>query len=102
FQGGNILVGDDFVLIGIDYPTKTLDYIDTAVSRQTGESKENAVRRLFGLYLDQARTISYVGSNLPVPEWELRLTVIDGQIWIEELFGGNIRGTRQPIFHIDM
>ncbi len=102
FQGGNILVGDDFVLIGADYPAATLRYIGGILVPDPGESPAGLVRRLYGEYLDTGRRLVYVGSTLPVPQQQARRFVRDGVEWTELLYVGNQPGTLQPVFHIDM
>ncbi|MGI2905489.1 hypothetical protein [Tolypothrix sp. VBCCA 56010] len=102
FQGGNILVGDDFWLIGIDYPTKTLQYIENAIFPDPGEKPEDLVKRLFKENLDVSRELIYVGSPIPVPAEDIVLVEEDGQYFIDLVFQGNEEGTAQPLFHIDM
>ena len=102
FQGGNILVGDDFWLIGADYPTKTRDYIDNAITLPEGEAPEALVKRLFRENLDVSRELLYVGSQIPVPVDDVILTKEDGQYCVDMVFQGNDHGTVQPLFHIDM
>lgn len=102
FQGGNILIGDDFFLIGADYPANSLRYVGGILTPAPGERPADLVRRLYGEYLDPDRTLGYVGSTLPVPEQRTRRFTIDGAEWTELLYAGNQPGTLQPIFHIDM
>jgi hypothetical protein len=102
FQGGNILIGDDFWLIGIDYPTETLGYINNAIFPDNGETPEALVRRLFQDNLDTSRKLTYVGSPIPVPSEDVVLTEEDGQYFVDIVFQGNKDGTAQPLFHIDM
>ncbi|HEU4425494.1 MAG TPA: hypothetical protein VFR67_23410, partial [Pilimelia sp.] len=102
FQGGNILVGDDFFLIGADYPANTLRYVGNVLLPGPQERPADLVRRLYGEYLDPCRRLGYVGSTLPVPEQRTRRFTLDGQEWTEVLYAGNQPGTTQPIFHIDM
>jgi hypothetical protein len=102
FQGGNILVGDDFFLIGADYPANTLRYVGGILVPGPGERPADLVRRLYREYLDPGRRLSYVGTTLPVPEQSSRRFTLDGQEWTELLHVGNQPGTTQPIFHIDM
>jgi hypothetical protein len=102
FQGGNILVGDDFWLIGIDYPEKTLAYVENAIFPNPGETPEQLVRRLYTEYLDNNRKLTYVGSTVPVPSEQLLLVRENGQYFVDHVFQGNHDGTAQPLFHIDM
>jgi hypothetical protein len=102
FQGGNILIGDDFWLIGVDYPTKTLQYVENAILPNPGETPEQLVRRLFSDYLDVQRTLHYVGSTVPVPSEDIVLAKEGGRYFVDLVYQGNHEGTAQPLFHIDM
>jgi hypothetical protein len=102
FQGGNILIGDDFFLIGADYPANTLRYVGDVLVPAPGERPADLVRRLYGEYLDPDRRLGYVGSTIVVPEQRARRFTLDGAEWVEFLYVGNQAGTTQPIFHIDM
>lgn len=102
FQGGNVLIGDDFFFIGADYPAESLDYVGQVVAPRPGESPTQLVRRLYTEYLDTGRRLIYVGSTVPVPAQQERPVSIGGEDWTEIVFAGNGAGTAQPIFHIDM
>lgn len=102
FQGGNVLVGDDFFFIGADYPAESLRYMGSVLVPVAGESPAKFVHRLYGEYLDPERRLIYLASTVPVPAEQRRKIQLDGQEWTEEVFVGNKAGTVQPIFHIDM
>lgn len=102
FQGGNVLIGDDFFMIGADYPANSLEYVRSHLQPAPGEQPEDLIRRLYKEYLDQDRELIYVGSSIPVPKQEVRPITINGQQWREILYFGNKEGTSQPLFHIDM
>lgn len=102
FQGGNILIGDDFFLIGADYPANTLQYLRSHLVPQPGELPVDLIKRLYREYLDTVRDLHYVGSTIPVPEQTARPIVVNGEQWKELLYLGNKAGTAQPLFHIDM
>ena len=103
FQGGNILIGDNFMLIGADYPANTLEYIRRGVLRPpTGMTPQEFVKQLYSDYLDKGRQLRYVGSRVPVPEEQARQITVNGQQWTEIICAGNRPGTVQPLFHIDM
>jgi hypothetical protein len=102
FQGGNVLVGDAFWLIGADYPANSLGYVGRVLLPDPDETPEEAVRRLYGRHLDTDRTLAYVGSSIPVPSQTERTFELDGAAWTEVLHMGNRPGTVQPLFHIDM
>ena len=100
FQGGNMLIGDDFWFIGADYPSHSLDL--GFIVPQPGESTAQAVARGYGSALDRARRLIVIGSRLPVPAELRRPITIEGERWDEVLHFGNANGTLQPLFHIDM
>lgn len=103
FQGGNVLVGDNFFLLGADYPTNTLRrYFNRVIVPAPGEAPAATVRRLYREYLDVGRDLMYVGSTIPVPAEVRQTLAIDGEEWTEILHFGNAAGTVQPVFHIDM
>lgn len=100
FQGGNVLIGDDFWFIGADYPANSLKL--GFIVPESGETELEAIRRGYGNYLDKSRKLIVVGSRVPVPSSIKRPTMIDGELWQEILYFGNHKGTVQPLFHIDM
>jgi hypothetical protein len=102
FQGGNVLIGDDFFLIGADYPARSLEYLKSHLVRPEGVDPAAFIKSLYNEYLDRDRKLHYVASTIPVPVQQKRPTTIDGQQWDEILFMGNAPGTSQPLFHIDM
>jgi hypothetical protein len=102
FEGGNFLVGDDFFLLGADYPVVSLKYIGTLVASEIEESEPELVTRLYKQYLDHSRKLIYVGSTLPVPRKQSKEYKMKGETWKEHFFQKNEGGTVQPIFHIDM
>ena len=103
FQGGNVLIGDDFLLLGADYPANTLEYIRRGVFQlPAGTTPQEFVRVLYSDYLDKDRRLLYVGSRVPVPEEQSRPVTINGVQWTETIAAGNNPGTVQPLFHIDM
>lgn len=102
FQGGNMLIGDDFFMIGADYPAKSLRYMGRVLNREQGEKPAATIKRLYKQYLDQGRELLYIGSALPVPKQVDRKITLNGEEWTETVYYGNKRGTVQPLFHIDM
>lgn len=100
FQGGNILIGDDFWFIGADYPTNSLNL--GLIVPQQGETNAQAVARAYGEAMDNQRKLIVVGSRVPVPSTSKRPVMINGELWHEVLYFGNKSGTVQPLFHIDM
>jgi hypothetical protein len=103
FQGGNVLIGDKFFLIGADYPANSLKYIASHVlSVPSGTSPKDFIKALYREYLDHDRNIVYVGSRKNVPVEQERETTVNGEKWKEVICAGNGKGTVQPLFHIDM
>ena len=99
-QGGNVLVGDDFFLVGVDYPLLT--FAEGILNAPPGGDQDALIRAVYRRYLDSSREFVPVGTTLPVPPAARRELRLDGETWEEELYAGNAPGTRQPIFHIDM
>lgn len=100
FEGGNILIGDDFWLLGADHAQHSLHL--GMVQPAEGEPPLAAIRRSFGAHIDRSRTLYLVASTLPVPCQLERPLRLGGEAWTEVLYAGNPPGTVQPIFHIDM
>jgi hypothetical protein len=102
FQGGNVLIGDDFVLIGADYPANTIQHIND--NRQIivppGVDVGEFVNALYQRTFDPDREVRYVGTKLIVPQAERREITVGGESWQEIVYLGT--GRAQPIFHIDM
>ncbi|HEV2777488.1 MAG TPA: hypothetical protein VGV90_18000 [Solirubrobacteraceae bacterium] len=99
-QGGNVLIGDDFFFIGIDYPLLT--FAEGILTAPTPAAEDELLRQVYRRYLAAERTFVPVGTTLPVPPAARREFSLQGQTWVEEIYAGNAPGTRQPIFHIDM
>ena len=100
FQGGNILVGDDFWLLGMDYAINSLNL--GYVVPQPSEGKLAAIERAYGQALDHSRKLHVIGSSVTVPHQQQVPIVINNEPWFEEVYVGNAQGTTQPLFHIDM
>ena len=103
FQGGNMLVGDDFWLLGMDSAVRTVQL--GLAPRAAGESRRAALNRAFAEQLDDRRTLHLIGSRIPVPGFSQDARVIKAtigrQTWDEVTYQGNGTGTQQPVFHID-
>lgn len=103
FQGGNVLIGDEFVFIGRDYLDESIDFLNRTRAvegfPEAAEDQEQFVRDLFRTTFDPDREFHFPESQ-PVGRLENRLIEVDGEIWLEDVAAG--RGERQPIFHIDM
>lgn len=102
FQGGNVLIGDEFVLIGADYPANTLNLVEQTGHIRVPENVDPAqfIKELYRNTFDPTRRIIYVGTKIPVPQYQTRPVTINGETWQEEIYLGT--GETQPIFHIDM
>jgi hypothetical protein len=100
FQGGNILVGDDFLLIGADDLRRSLR--KGGIARRDDEPAGAAVKRALRLRLDRSRTAHVIAARTRVHRQEMRAVRNRGRKWTEMLYFGNFAGTRQPLFHIDM
>ena len=104
FQGGNILIADDLVLIGVDYLYETLETLTRyqpvlGLPDEPGQARGFVVD-LFRQTFDPERAFFFVGTRLRAPDVETRPLTIDGEEWTEVLYAGT--GLQQPIFHIDM
>jgi hypothetical protein len=103
YQGGNVLVGDTFVLVGSDHLTATATLIqgtagtsDHVVILPPGADATELAQQLFEQTFDCTREFVYVGTTLPVPT----LTTVNDGTTTQTLFDGV--GVSQPIFHLDM
>jgi hypothetical protein len=77
FEGGNVLVGDDFILAGAD--------------SQYGFAG--------GPALDGDRRVFFVGTRSGIAGRRVRFTEVGGRPVVEEIHAGT--GRRQPVFHLD-
>ena len=100
FQGGNVLIGDDYWLLGMDYPAKSFEY--GFITQGPSESKLDATRRVYGKLMDKHRVLFPIGTHLAVPQEAKIPQQIEGETWHHHVFRGNGSGTSQPLFHIDM
>jgi hypothetical protein len=103
FQGGNVLVGDDFFFIGGDYVAETVS--SGVLSIDPGASADErlaAVTDAYRAYLDHRRRPVIVSSRVPVPAETSIEVKVGGTRWVDVAYQGNAPGTVQPLFHIDM
>lgn len=98
FQGGNVLIGDDYWMIGADYPAKAAQL--GLIQAKAGESSRDAALRRYGEELDFAREMIILGTGNSVPQTEERPITLGGESWREVVYFGT--GVHQPLFHIDM
>ncbi len=105
FQGGNILIGDDFVFVGRDYldesiaKAREIGHIDGFPERGSRQEQESFIRDLFRRTFDPDRDVHFLESD---PRGRVGNSIVeeDGRRIFDEVEVG--RGPRQPIFHIDM
>ena len=103
FQGGNVLVGDDFMFVGADYLTNTLEtWQENAPVLLGGKDPVDAAHDLFSRTFGRDRELHFVGLSRPISTDVLapRQFRLNGEDWTEEVGAG--AGSLQPIFHIDM
>ena len=98
FEGGNILVGADEVLIGFDYAQETARA--APIVSPSGQPSTDEVRALFASFLDTNRKILFPRARKQTPAPSIDIVKIDGAEWAEVKNTG--AGIWQPIFHIDM
>jgi len=102
FQGGNLLVGDDFWLLGMDSAVQSLK-LGLVPGRRM--DRRRALLADFAEMVECKRTLHLVGSRLPVPGFNgdarVRKITLNSQTWDDITYRGNRAGTVQPIFHID-
>jgi hypothetical protein len=105
FQGGNVLIGDDFVLIGRDYLDQSIrsHFVNGQLRgfpETAPQSEQQAwVRDLFRRTFDPERELHFLESD-PTGRPGNALFEHQGQVWLDHVDAG--WGDRQPIFHIDM
>lgn len=102
FEGGNILIGDDFFLMGADYAVDSMLDLAGVITSANGEKLTETVTAIYKEYFDKDRRLIYVGSSIYVPVEENRKFRRNGIEWTETLHTKNYEGTVQPLFHIDM
>lgn len=105
FQGGNVLIGDSFILIGRDYLDDSIQSVQENGQLEafpyegSPAEQETFIRDLFRKTFDPEREIHFLESD-PAARPENKLVKVDGEVWLDEFDAG--WGNRQPIFHIDM
>jgi hypothetical protein len=105
FQGGNVLIGDTFVLVGVDYLDDSIRAVEEGGAVEgypydgSATEKRRFVADLFRQSFDPDRRVHFLAST-PRNRPANRVFQQDGQRWVDDIEAG--RGARQPIFHIDM
>lgn len=103
FESGNILVGENFWLLGVDstWPAVTAADNPEADVKPAGYHPHLDCSDV----MDVSRRLHIVKSRVAVPGFDekaqIRETTVDGEDWHEVVFRGNRPNTGQPIFHID-
>ncbi len=101
FQGGHVLAGDEFVLVGRDCLDATIDDLATKwdVRAPAGVADAAFAASLFERVLGSDRRVLFVGTDLPVPEEEMRPLAGDPER-VEIAYENT--GGAQPLDHLDM
>ena len=94
-EAGDLLVGDDFALVGADSCERLTQEEPSAPADGRARLRACEISLLAGDH-----EVIAVGSSPAVPQRRVRLHKRDERWWIEETFTGT--GLRQPIFHLDM
>jgi len=102
FEGGNILVGDNFFFLGADAAVHTFYDLGQLLVQDKNLNAKKGVTELYQKYLDRERTLFFVGTTLQLPAEQKRTFTYQGETWTEVLYLKNGEGTVQPVFHIDM
>ncbi len=107
FQGGNILVGDDFWFIGKDCPQDSInDGIIKVAKDEKEDEKEKIIKEVYQNALDPERKLFIIQSREDVPTTSYETFVMKEEEkeekWEQIFHRGNEDGTKQPLFHIDM
>ena len=105
YQGGNILIGDEFWFLGKDYLNDSIR--KGLIKPFPPESVELRAADRYREMLDRKRHLITIASRKPVPGFRnskaiQTFTDDHNVVWQEEIYRGNDEGTVQPIFHIDM
>lgn len=100
FQGGNLLVGDDFWLLGADAVQHTM-----AAGEGWREGDDAAVLERFREVMEPGRRLVVLGSDLEIPATASRAAADPPASargpWQENVHTGSREGTRQPLFDLD-
>ncbi|WP_299824753.1 hypothetical protein [uncultured Pontibacter sp.] len=102
FEGGNILVGDNFFFVGADYGVNTFLDMQSSLNPEQYDRLNRLVCERFKKYLDHERKLFLIGSTVQIPSEKRVEFEMNGEKWEEEYYHHNTEGTVQPVFHIDM
>ncbi len=100
FEGGNILVGDDFILIGRDYVELSKYYLKLKDhNRFSGEEQDEEIRDRFRQKIDATRELIIIGNTEPFdPGNDYEFNKIDDA----KHFFYRGWGKWQPLVHLDL
>ena len=110
FQGGNVLIGDNFYLVGADYLRLSLQTIEDngTMAGKDGQFTPEIKAAIQRYFLDSGRRAHFLGCDMPLHGQNVIHTPLpmgpDGAVVDvrEHIQNGSNPGTAQPIFHIDM
>ncbi|MFD3001504.1 hypothetical protein ACFS7Z_14130 [Pontibacter toksunensis] len=102
FESGNVLVGDNFFLIGADHAVDTFLDLNELVPQTKTLSAGKALIEPFQRYLDQERALFFIGSALQIPAESRRTFCLNGEKWTEVIYHRNKEGTAQPLSYLNL
>ncbi|WES62844.1 hypothetical protein P0L94_10270 [Microbacter sp. GSS18] len=103
FQGGNILVGGSFWLLGRDYVAESEELLTGGrppVNLPADRPVTDALASLFAEYLEAQRELLVLGTDEPIGLRDYYGAMSERGFTLDMPSGG--AGMYQPIFHIDM
>ncbi|GAA0584947.1 hypothetical protein [Caenispirillum bisanense] len=105
FEGGNLLFDAGRYCIGLD----TIDQTQALITNGTippaphGVGADGYITNLYHRYVDGTRDPCRIGlPDVTYPAQQTREIMVNGHPYDETVYFGNLEGTHQPIFHIDM
>lgn len=101
FESGNVLVGDNFFLLGADHAVDTFMDLNELVPQTKTLSAGKALIEPFQRYLDQERALFFIGSTLQIPAKSRREFYLNGEKWTEIIYQRKKEGTAQPMSYLN-
>ncbi len=99
FEGGNILLTEDYLLVGAD----TIAQMEGENDAEKLSAFATALSAFDNTISNKtSRQIILIKSKTPVPLERTVASQVAGKPWDEVLYFRGIKGTQQPLFHIDM
>ena len=102
FESGNVLVGDNFFLLGADHAVDTFLDLNELVPQTKTLSAGKALIEPFQRYLDQNKALFFIGSALQIPSESRREFYVGGEKWTEVVYQRNKEGTAQPMSYLNL